>query len=430
MSFSYQRSSALFKEAQKVIPGGVNSPVRAFNAVGGSPVFVDHAKGAYLYDVDGNKIIDYIASWGPMILGHAFDPVVDAVKAAADKGTSYGMPTELETKIAELAVSMAPNVDQIRMVNSGTEACMSAVRLARGFTGRDKIIKFAGCYHGHSDSFLIQAGSGAVTFGSPNSPGVTQGTAKDTLLAQYNNLEQVADIFKKNEGEIACVIIEPIAGNMGCIVPQEGFLEGIRSLCDENDSLFIFDEVMTGFRLAAGGAQETTGVKADIVTYGKVIGGGLPVGAFGARQEIMNHLAPLGPVYQAGTLSGNPLAMSAGITMLSHLNNNPDIFSSLAQKTERLHKGIDTVLTEKGMPYQINRYGSMMSVHFTDQPVIDFASAATGNNEWFKKFFHGLLKRGVYLPPSAFESYFLNNALSNEDIDKTIEATREVVADW
>ncbi|WP_405352573.1 glutamate-1-semialdehyde 2,1-aminomutase [Nonlabens sp. Asnod3-H03] len=430
MSFSYQRSSALFKEAQKVIPGGVNSPVRAFNAVGGSPVFVDHAKGAYLYDVDGNKIIDYIASWGPMILGHAFDPVVDAVKAAADKGTSYGMPTELETKIAELAVSMAPNVDQIRMVNSGTEACMSAVRLARGFTGRDKIIKFAGCYHGHSDSFLIQAGSGAVTFGSPNSPGVTQGTAKDTLLAQYNNLEQVAEIFKQNEGEIACVIIEPIAGNMGCIVPQEGFLEGIRSLCDENDSLFIFDEVMTGFRLAAGGAQETTGVKADIVTYGKVIGGGLPVGAFAARQEIMNHLAPLGPVYQAGTLSGNPLAMSAGITMLSHLNNNPDIFSSLAQKTERLHKGIDTVLTEKGMPYQINRYGSMMSVHFTDQPVIDFASAATGNNEWFKKFFHGLLKRGVYLPPSAFESYFLNNALSNEDIDKTIEATREVVADW
>ncbi len=430
MSFSYQRSSVLFKAAQNVIPGGVNSPVRAFNAVGGSPVFVDHAKGAYLYDVDGNKIIDYIASWGPMILGHAFDPVVDAVKAAADKGTSYGMPTELETKIAELAVSMAPNVDQIRMVNSGTEACMSAVRLARGFTGRDKIIKFAGCYHGHSDSFLIQAGSGAVTFGSPNSPGVTQGTAKDTLLAQYNNLEQVAEIFKKNPGEIACVIIEPIAGNMGCIIPQDGFLEGIRTLCDENDALFVFDEVMTGFRLAAGGAQETTGVKADIVTYGKVIGGGLPVGAFAARQEIMNHLAPLGPVYQAGTLSGNPLAMSAGIAMLSHLNNNPDIFTSLAQKTERLHKGIDAVLTEKGMPYQINRYGSMMSVHFTDQPVVDFESAATGNNDWFKKFFHGLLNRGIYLPPSAFESYFLNDALSNEDIDRTIAASREVVTEW
>lgn len=430
MSFSYQRSSALFKDAQKVIPGGVNSPVRAFNAVGGSPVFVDHAKGAYLYDVDGNQIIDYIASWGPMILGHAFDPVVEAVKAAADKGTSYGMPTELETKIAQLAVSMAPNVDQIRMVNSGTEACMSAVRLARGFTGRDKIIKFAGCYHGHSDSFLIQAGSGAVTFGSPNSPGVTQGTAMDTLLAQYNNLEQVADIFKNNEGEIACVIIEPIAGNMGCIAPQDGFLEGIRSLCDAHGALFIFDEVMTGFRLAAGGAQETTGVIADIVTYGKVIGGGLPVGAFAARQEIMNHLAPLGPVYQAGTLSGNPLAMSAGIAMLSHLNNNQDIFTSLAQKTKRLHKGIDTVLTEKGMPYHINRYGSMMSVHFTDQPVVDFASAATGNNDWFKKFFHGLLDRGIYLPPSAFESYFLNDALSNEDIDKTIAASREVVSQW
>ncbi|MGJ8685451.1 MAG: glutamate-1-semialdehyde 2,1-aminomutase [Nonlabens sp.] len=430
MSFNYQRSSALFKAAQQVIPGGVNSPVRAFNAVGGSPVFVDHAKGAYLYDVDGNKIIDYIASWGPMILGHAFEPVIDAVKAAADKGTSYGMPTKLETKIAELAVSMAPNVDQIRMVNSGTEACMSAVRLARGFTGRDKIIKFAGCYHGHSDSFLIQAGSGAVTFGSPNSPGVTQGTAKDTLLAAYNNLDQVAEIFKLNKGEIACVIIEPIAGNMGCIVPQDGFLEGIRKLCDENGALFIFDEVMTGFRLASGGAQETTGVKADIVTYGKVIGGGLPVGAFAARQEIMNHLAPLGPVYQAGTLSGNPLAMSAGIAMLSHLQNNPDIFTSLAQKTERLHKGIDAVLSEKGMPYQINRYGSMMSVHFTDQPVVDFASAATGNNEWFKKFFHGLLNRGIYLPPSAFESYFLNDALSNQDIDNTIEASREVVAEW
>lgn len=430
MSFTYQRSSALFQEAKKYIPGGVNSPVRAFNAVGGDPVFVESAKGAYLKTEDGNEIIDYIASWGPMILGHAFEPVVEAVKAAAEKGTSYGMPTELETKIAQLAVSMAPNVDQIRMVNSGTEACMSAVRLARGFTGRDKIIKFAGCYHGHSDSFLIQAGSGAVTFGSPNSPGVTQGTAKDTLLAQYNNLEQVADIFKQNKGEIACVIIEPIAGNMGCIVPQEGFLEGIRSLCDAHGALFIFDEVMTGFRLARGGAQETTGVKADMVTYGKVIGGGLPVGAFAARQEIMNHLAPLGPVYQAGTLSGNPLAMSAGIAMLSHLNNNPSVFDSLALKTERLHKGIEAVLTEKGIPYQINRYGSMMSVHFTDQPVVDFASAATGNNDWFKKFFHGLLERGIYLPPSAFESYFLNDALSNEDIDKTIQATKEVVSEW
>lgn len=430
MSFSYKRSSALFKDAQKYIPGGVNSPVRAFNAVGGDPVFVDRAKGAYLYDVDGNKIIDYIASWGPMILGHAFEPVVDAVVKAAEKGTSYGMPTELETRIAALAVSMCPNMDQIRMVNSGTEACMSAVRLARGFTGKDKIIKFAGCYHGHSDSFLIQAGSGAVTFGSPNSPGVTQGTAKDTLLADYNNLEQVAAIFKNNPGEIACIIIEPIAGNMGCIVPESGFLEGLRALCDENDALLIFDEVMTGFRLARGGAQETTGVKADIATYGKVIGGGLPVGAFAARTEIMNFLAPLGPVYQAGTLSGNPLAMSAGIAMLTHLNENPSVFESLSKKTAHLHQGLDAVLAEKGLDYTINRYGSMMSVHFTDQKVTDFTTAATGNNEWFKKFFHGLLDRGIYLPPSAFESYFLNDALSYEDLDKTIEASREVIAEW
>ena len=302
--------------------------------------------------------------------------------------------------------------------------------LARGFTGRDKIIKFAGCYHGHSDSFLIQAGSGAVTFGSPNSPGVTKGTAKDTLLAEYNNLDQVADIFEKNKGEIACVIIEPIAGNMGCIVPHKGFLEGIRELCDANGALFVFDEVMTGFRLARGGAQETTGVKADIVTYGKVIGGGLPVGAFAARQEIMNHLAPLGPVYQAGTLSGNPLAMSAGLAMLNELNNKPEIFTSLAKKTEHLHNGIDTVLATKGIDYQINRYGSMMSVHFTDENVVDFKSAAKGNNGWFKKFFHGLLERGIYLPPSAFESYFLNNALSYEDLDRTITAVDEVVRKW
>jgi glutamate-1-semialdehyde 2,1-aminomutase len=430
MSFIYQRSSALFKEAKKYIPGGVNSPVRAFNAVGGDPVFVKSANGAYLQTEDGHQIIDYIASWGPMILGHAFQPVVDAVVEATQKGTSYGMPTAIETEIAKLAISMAPNVDQIRMVNSGTEACMSAVRLARGYTGRDKIIKFAGCYHGHSDSFLIQAGSGAVTFGSPNSPGVTQGTAKDTLLAAYNNLEQVAEIFSKNKGQIACVIIEPIAGNMGCIAPLKGFLEGIRTLCDENGALFIFDEVMTGFRLARGGAQETTGVQADIVTYGKVIGGGLPVGAFAARQEIMNHLAPLGPVYQAGTLSGNPLAMSAGLAMLTHLNTHTSVFKSLAVKTEYLHNGIGMVLQEKGIPHKINRYGSMMSVHFTDQEVVDFASATTGNNEWFKKYFHGLLERGIYLPPSAFESYFLNDALSYQDLDATIEATREVVAGW
>ncbi len=430
MSLKYQRSSALFNEAKQYIPGGVNSPVRAFNAVGGDPVYVKSAKGAYLHTEDDHQLIDYIASWGPMILGHAFEPVVDAVVKATKNGTSYGMPTALETQIAKLVVSMAPNVDQVRMVNSGTEACMSAVRLARGYTGKDKIIKFAGCYHGHSDSFLIQAGSGAVTFGSPNSPGVTRGTAQDTLLAAYNNLDQVAEIFDKNKDEIACVIIEPIAGNMGCIVPQEGFLEGIRELCDANGALFIFDEVMTGFRLAAGGAQETTGVAADIVTYGKVIGGGLPVGAFAARQEIMNHLAPLGPVYQAGTLSGNPLAMSAGLAMLQHLNNNQQIFTSLANKTKHLHEGIDEVLAAKGLDYQINRYGSMMSVHFTNQPVVDFESAATGNNDWFKKYFHGLLERGIYMPPSAFESYFLNDALSYNDLDRTVQAVEDVVKEW
>jgi len=430
MSFSYIRSSALFNEAKQYIPGGVNSPVRAFNAVGGTPIFVDHAKGSYIYDEDGNKIIDYIASWGPMILGHAFEPVVDAVIKATKKGTSYGMPTELETHLAKLAISMCPNMDQIRMVNSGTEACMSAVRLARGFTGRDKIIKFAGCYHGHSDSFLIQAGSGAVTFGSPNSPGVTKGTAKDTLLADYNNLGQVAEIFEKNQGEIACIIIEPIAGNMGCVIPEAGFLEGLRSLCDQNGALLIFDEVMTGFRLAKGGAQETTGVKADIATYGKVIGGGLPVGAFAARTEIMNFLAPTGPVYQAGTLSGNPLAMSAGIAMLTHLNENPEVFTSLADKTIKLHEGIEDVLSRKRIDHQINRYGSMISVHFCENPVTDFASAAKGNNDWFKKYFHGLLNQGIYMPPSAFESYFLNDALSYEDIKKTVDAVKKVVQSW
>ena len=302
----YQRSSALFKAAKKVIPGGVNSPVRAFQSVGGDPIFIEKAKGAYLIDADGNQLIDYISSWGPMILGHAQEAVIDAITSQAKKGTSYGIPTELETKIATLVVGLVPNIDKMRFVNSGTEACMSAVRLARGYTKREKIIKFAGCYHGHSDAFLIQAGSGAVTFGAPNSPGVTQGTAKDTLLANYNDLESVEAIFKDHPETIAAIIIEPVAGNMGCIVPQKGFLEGLRSLCDQYGALLIFDEVMTGFRLALGGAQERLGINADIVTFGKVIGGGLPVGAFAARKEIMQELAPEGPVYQAGTLSGNP----------------------------------------------------------------------------------------------------------------------------
>lgn len=422
----YQRSSALFAEAKKYIPGGVNSPVRAFKAVGGDPIFVKKAKGAYLYDEDGNKLIDYIASWGPLILGHAHEPVINAVVEKAQNGTSFGMPTEIETELAKLAISMVPNMDKIRFVNSGTEACMSAVRLARGFTGKDKIIKFAGCYHGHSDSFLIQAGSGAVTFGSPNSPGVTQGTAKDTLLAVYNDLDSVKALVNANKGELAAIIIEPIAGNMGCIVPSDEFIKGLREICTEEGILLIFDEVMTGFRLAKGGAQEVLNIKADIVTYGKVIGGGLPVGAFAARIEIMDFLAPDGPVYQAGTLSGNPLAMSAGLAMLTELNNNPEVFDSLAKKTEYLHKGIAEVLTEKEVTHQINRYGSMISVHFTDEPVVDFASSAKGNNETFKKYFHGMLEKGIYLPPSAFESYFLNDALSYEDLDATINALKEI----
>ena len=423
----YQRSSALFKAAQNVIPGGVNSPVRAFKAVGGTPIFVERAKGAYLYDADGNKLIDYIASWGPMILGHAHEPVIDAVKSRADLGTSFGMPTALETQIAELAISMVPNIDKIRFVNSGTEACMSAVRLARGVTKREKIIKFSGCYHGHSDAFLIEAGSGAVTFGSPSSPGVTIGTAKDTLLAPYNNIEAVTQLFIEYPDEIAAIIIEPVAGNMGCIPPADGFLEGLRSLCDQYESLLIFDEVMTGFRLAKGGAQELLGIKADIVTFGKVLGGGLPVGAFAAKNDIMKYLAPEGPVYQAGTLSGNPLAMSAGLAMLQELNDNEQVFIRLATKTARLHEGLASILKDSKIPYQINRLGSMISLHFTENEVIDFETATSGNNKRFNKYFHGMLNEGVYLPPSAFESYFLNDALSIEDIDFTINAFKKVI---
>jgi glutamate-1-semialdehyde 2,1-aminomutase len=422
----YQRSSELFAEAKKYIPGGVNSPVRAFKAVGGEPIFIKEAKGAYLKDEDGNTYIDYISSWGPLLFGHAHAPVIKAVVEKAEKGTSFGIPTEIETELARLAVKMVPNIDKIRFVNSGTEACMSAVRLARGYTSKDKIIKFAGCYHGHSDAFLIQAGSGAVTFGSPNSPGVTQGTAKDTLLANYNDLEGVKELVAANTGEIAAIILEPIAGNMGCIIPTDEFIQGLRELCTQEGILLLFDEVMTGFRLAKGGAQEVLGIDADIVMFGKVIGGGLPVGAFAARAEIMSHLAPEGPVYQAGTLSGNPLAMSAGLAMLTEIDQNPKVFESLEKKTEHLHKGIAEILTKKGITHQINRYGSMISVHFCEAPVYDFASSAKGNNDTFKKYFHGMLDHGIYLPPSAFESYFLNDAISYADLDKTIEAVSKV----
>ncbi|PKD21077.1 glutamate-1-semialdehyde aminotransferase [Salegentibacter salinarum] len=423
----YKRSSELFASAQKVIPGGVNSPVRAFKAVGGDPIFIKRAEGAYLYDEDGNKLIDYINSWGPLILGHAHKPVIDAVIDIAKKGTSFGTPTEIETKIAELAVKMVPNIDKIRMVNSGTEATMSAVRLARGFTGKEKIIKFAGCYHGHSDSFLIQAGSGAITFGTPNSPGVTQGTAKDTLLAKYNDLENVKSLIEVNKDEIACIIIEPVPGNMGCIPPDNGFLEGLRELCDDHSILLIFDEVMSGFRLAPGGVQERMGVNADIACFGKVIGGGLPVGAFAARNEIMDYLAPVGPVYQAGTLSGNPLAMAAGLAMLTELDNNRSVFKSIDKKTAYLHEGIEKVLLENNVAHTINRVGSMISIHFGEEPVVDFESAAkSAGNGIFNKFFHGMLENGIYIAPSAFETWFISDALSYEDLDATIETVNKV----
>jgi glutamate-1-semialdehyde 2,1-aminomutase len=419
------KSKELFQRAQACIPGGVNSPVRAFKSVGGTPIFLQKAKGAYLYDVDGNKYIDYIASWGPMILGHAFEPVVEAIQKKAMDSTSFGAPTELEVEMAELVKSMVPNVDLIRMVSSGTEACMSAVRLARGYTGRNKIIKFEGCYHGHADSFLVKAGSGVATFNIQAVPGVTPGVAADTLTAAYNDLEAVQQLVAENKNEVAAIIIEPVAGNMGCILPQEGFLEGLRKLCTEEDIVFIFDEVMTGFRLAQGGAQERLGIDADLITYGKVIGAGMPVGAFGGKLEIMNHIAPLGKVYQAGTLSGNPLAMIAGYTLLSHLKENPSIYNELEEKGSYLKNGLQQVLEASNTPFVINHIGSMISVHFSDGPVTDFASAAAANNALFSKFFHAMLDRGIYLPPSAYESWFMNNELSKEDLDKTIEVARE-----
>lgn len=422
----YKRSSALFEEACKVIPGGVNSPVRAFKGVGGTPIFIKEAKGAYLFDEDGNKYIDYINSWGPMILGHAYEPVVNAVIDRAKKGTSFGTPTELETKIAELAVSMVPNIDKIRFVNSGTEACMSAIRLARGYTKLDKIIKFSGCYHGHSDSFLIAAGSGLSTFGVPNSPGVTQGTAKDTLLARFNDIENVKSLFIANKNEIAAIIVEPVPGNMGCIPPKDGFLDELRKVCDANGTLLIFDEVMTGFRLAKGGAQELYNVKADLVCFGKVIGGGLPVGAFAGREEIMNYLAPLGPVYQAGTLSGNPLAMAAGYEMLKALSSDNEIYNRLDEKTAYLEKGIHEVLTKNNVDYTINRVGSMISIHFDKNPVVDFETAKNGDNQLFKDFFHALLKEGIYIAPSAYETWFITDALDYADLDKTIQVIDKV----
>jgi glutamate-1-semialdehyde 2,1-aminomutase len=423
--YQYKRSSELFDEANKYIPGGVNSPVRAFKSVGGTPVFIEKAKGSILTDADGNEYIDYISSWGPMILGHAYPKVIDAIKEKVEDSTSFGAPTELEIDIAKLIVEMVPNIDKVRMVNSGTEACMSAIRVARGYTRRNKFIKFEGCYHGHADSFLIKAGSGASTFGVPNSPGVTPGTANDTLTAKYNDIENVRQLVADNKDEIAAIIIEPIAGNMGCVLPKKGFLEDLRELCDQEGILLIFDEVMNGFRLAKGGAQEYLGIKADLVTFGKVIGGGMPVGAYAGPDEIMKVVSPVGPVYQAGTLSGNPIAMIAGLTLLKDLNENPQYFTELKEKTEYLHKGLDNILVESGFDYKINRCGSMISIFFTDVDVVDFDTAATANNEKFPQFFHEMLKRGIYLPPSSFESYFLSNSLTYEMLDKTIQAAKE-----
>lgn len=424
-SSMYQKSEELFTRAQRSIPGGVNSPVRAFKSVGGTPIFIQKAKGAYLYDEDGNRYIDYINSWGPMILGHAYEPLTKAIKEKVLDSTSFGTPTELEIEMAELIKSMTPNVDLIRMVNSGTEACMSALRLARGFTRKNKFIKFEGCYHGHADAFLVKAGSGLATFNIQTVPGVTGGVACDTLTAPYNNLPAVAKLVSENENEIAAIIIEPVAGNMGCIPPLPGYLEGLREICDKENIVLIFDEVMTGFRLAQGGAQERFKINADLVTYGKVIGGGMPVGAFGGKKEIMQQIAPLGNVYQAGTLSGNPIAMIAGYTFLKALQQNPSIYTELEDKTNYLYNGLDKVLKGSGLPYVINQAGSMISIHFSDQPVIDFATSASSNTQTFSKFFHAMLNKGIYLPPSAFESWFVCNALSKEDIDYTVDAAKE-----
>ncbi len=419
------KSEFLFNRAQKFIPGGVNSPARAFKSVGGIPVFFKKAKGSILTDEDGNEYIDYVGSWGPMILGHAHPAVVKAVQDASFNSTSFGAPTSIEIDMAELVQKMVPNMERVRMVNSGTEACMSAIRLARGYTGREKIIKFEGNYHGHADSFLIQAGSGALTLGEPSSPGVTKGTAKDTLNADYNDLKSVEKLMEKNKDNIAAVIVEPVAGNMGCIPPEPGFLEGLRELCDEHGSVLIFDEVMTGFRLARGGAQERFDVRADLVTFGKIIGGGLPVGAFGGKKEIMDVISPVGPVYQAGTLSGNPLAMSAGFAQLSALDKHPELYVELEEKGDYLEKRLRVVLGEHKVPFQINRAGSMITIFFTKKRVTGFKTANTTDQELFRKFFHEMLKRGIYLPPSPFESWFLATTLTTEMLDETVNSVND-----
>ena len=420
-----EKSKQLFEEAKKYIPGGVNSPVRAFKSVGGDPLFITHGKGSKFYDADGNEYIDYIGSWGPHLFGHNPSFIKNALLTAIGNGTSFGTPTELEIIMAELIVELVRSVEKVRMVNSGTEATMSALRVARGYTGREKFIKFEGCYHGHADCFLIKAGSGALTLGVPTSPGVTKGNAADTLVADYNDIDSVKKLVVANKDEIAAVIIEPIAGNMGVVPSKINFLTELRSLCDEENLVLIFDEVMTGFRVSAGGAQNVLGVTPDLSTFGKIIGGGLPVGAFGGKAEIMDLIAPDGPVYQAGTLSGNPLAMAAGVAALSYIKDHPELYDELEKKSSYLENGFKENLDLVGKNYTMNRVGSMMCMFFAEEPVEDFNSAVKSDTELYGKYYHQMLEREIYLAPAQFEALFVSTAHSADDIDKTIEAHRE-----
>ncbi|MES9878955.1 MAG: glutamate-1-semialdehyde 2,1-aminomutase [Candidatus Sedimenticola sp. PURPLELP] len=418
-------SHTLFDKAQQHIPGGVNSPVRAFKGVGGDPVFIESAAGPYIFDPDGNRYIDYVGSWGPMILGHAHPSVINAVSQVISKGLSFGAPTEIETRMADKVCELVPSMDMVRMVSSGTEATMSAIRLARGYTGRDKIVKFEGCYHGHSDSLLVKAGSGALTLGEPSSPGVPASLAEHTITLDYNNLEQVRQTFSEAGSEIACIIVEPVAGNMNCIPPVPGFLEGLREVCDQHGTVLIFDEVMTGFRVALGGVQGLYNVRPDLTTLGKVIGGGMPVGAFGGKREVMEKIAPLGPVYQAGTLSGNPVAMTAGLATLE-LISEPGFFDALTTKTEKLVSGLMAQAKAAGVPVTSNQVGGMFGIFFTEEDqVSNFAQSTACNQDQFKAFFHAMLRHGVYLAPSAFEAGFVSAAHSDDDIAATIEAAGE-----
>jgi len=424
----FKRSVELFLRAQEVIPGGVNSPVRAFASVGGRPIFIRQGKGSRIYDEDGNSYIDYVCSWGPLILGHAHPDVVDSVKSAVENGTTFGAATALEVELAEMIVDAVPSIEMVRLVNSGTEALMSAIRLARGFTGRDKVVKFEGCYHGHSDSLLAKAGSGITTFGLPDSAGVPASLTSDTFVLKYNDLEAVEKLASSAGDEIACIVIEPVAGNMGVVQPKEGYLQGMRDICNRYGILLIFDEVITGFRLAYGGAQELYGVNPDLTTLGKIIGGGLPVGAYGGRRDIMEFVAPVGPVYQAGTLSGNPLAVSAGIATLKLLQDK-NVYNTLCEQANLLHQGLALAATNSGINVQINSVGSMMTVFFTDEPVTDYASAKKADTKRYAKFFHGMLQRGIYLAPSQFEAAFVSLAHSRQEIEDTIKAAQEVFMD-